>query len=146
MRRISYLSVIFMTVCLAALGGCRSGSAPSAVEERGFDFGSLKAYSITGGDTEAAQLTGFERDSFHSYFVEAAREALAGRGLNESSAGPDVIVRYTLGERLVVTALDAQSRRLIWRGESAGKFLERKFSREWVHELTRQALAGFPKR
>lgn len=138
--------MLALAVCLAALVGCRGGSAPSAVEERGFDFSSLTAYSITGGDTEAAQLTGFERDSFHSYFVEAAREALAVRGLQESTAGPDVIVRYTLGERLVVTALDAQTRRLIWRGESGAKFLERKLSREWVHELTRQALEGFPQR
>ena len=140
------LTVLTAFLALATLmTACRkSGVENTSIEEAGYAFHSLGAFSITGGDTEAAGLSGFQRDSFHSYFVSAAREILLAHNLEESVDYPDIIIRYTLGETLIVTALDAETRRLVWRGESRDTFDARSLTRDSVKTLVRQALERFP--
>ncbi|MFQ5606503.1 MAG: DUF4136 domain-containing protein [Candidatus Zixiibacteriota bacterium] len=136
---------------LLILMGCRPSGNVQRVSEAGYDFGELSAYTITGGDTDAASLTGFEHDKFHVLFVRSAREFLNARGFREvnpdDAEAPqeaDIVMRYTLRETLIITIMDAETRRLIWRGESAAEFTGADLNQESIDGFVRKILSGFP--
>ena len=103
-----------------------------------------------GGDTGEAELTGFKRDAFNNLFARAVRSTLNERGMTEvNSDSPtprrdaDIIIRYTLRERLVITILDEDTRRLIWRGEAANKFDPEDLRQETIDTTVREILSEF---
>lgn len=134
------LSIVFHAGC-APSGGVRQAS------EQSFDFSSATTYSITGGDAEQANFTGFERDKFAGFFQRAVELELGKKGLSpaDPAAGRDarLLVRYSLREKLVITFSDAISRRLVWRGESRDVFTTSKLNQDEISTLVKQALSGF---
>ena len=144
-------SIIISVLALALLSGCRPSGNIQRASEKGYDFGKLSAYTISGGDTEGASLTGFENDTFHILFVRAARSVLNERGLREVNPNDpdapqkaDMVMRYTLSKTLLINVMDAGARRLIWRGESEREFTAEHINPESINELVRDILSGFP--
>lgn len=143
--------IVVLALALALISGCRSSSNIQRASEKGYNFSKLSAYTISGGDTEGASLTGFEHDTFHNLFVRAARSALNERGLQEVNPNDpdapqqaDMVMRYTLRKTLLITVMDASTRRLIWRGESEREFTAESINAELIDELVRDILSGFP--
>ncbi len=135
---------------LLTLVSCGTPQQTRPVADAEADFGSRRNFALTGGVTEEAGLTGFQRDSFGAFFAEAAREMLTKRGLTEVGAtqtdSADYIIRFILRDNLIVTALDPSTRRLIWRGQSDKGLSGEKLSQSVVTKLVEQALNGFPPR
>ena len=138
-------------LALALISGCRPSGSIQRAAEKGYNFAGLSAYTISGGDTEGASLTGFENDTFHNLFVRAARLVLNERGLREVNPNDpdapqkaDMVMRYTLRKTLLITVMDADARRLIWRGESQREFTTESMNPDSINELVRDILSGFP--
>ena len=144
-------NVLIPALALALLSGCRPAGNIQRSAEKGYDFGKLSAYTISGGDTDGASLTGFENDTFHNLFVRSARSVLNERGLREVNPNDpdapqeaDLVMRYTLRKTLLITVIDADSLRLIWRGESEHEFTPEQINSDSIDELVRDILSGFP--
>jgi membrane-bound lytic murein transglycosylase B len=137
-------------VALLSLVSCGTPQQTRPVADAEANFGSRQNFALTGGVTEEAGLTGFQRDSFEAFFTEAAREILIKRGLTEvgetQTDSADYIIRFILRDNLIVTALDPSSRRLIWRGQSDKGLSGETLSQSVVTKLVEQALNGFPPR
>ncbi len=147
----SYLTVRMVGIgVVLSLMSCGSPQQTRPVSDSEANFGDRKNFALTGGVTEEAGLTGFQRDSFGAFFAEAAREILTKRGLTEvgetQTDSADYIIRFILRENLIVTALDPSSRRLIWRGQSNTGLGGETLSQSVVSKLVEQALNGFPPR
>jgi len=142
-----FVNVVVGLLLLSSCGGPRPAQQVSDAE---VNFAARRTYALTGGDTEEAGLSGFQRDSFGAFFNEAINEILSRRGLteftNSSSDSADYIIRYILRDKLIVTALDPVSRRLIWRGQSDDRFVGAELSQDSVSKLVKQATSGFPPR
>lgn len=139
-----WTTLLVAVALLAVFTGCGGYGGGYGAKEAGFDFSAIGAYQISGGDTEGAGLSGFERDSFHNFFVKAANTEMQKRKLEFSAEAPDALLRYTLREKLIVTLLDVETRRLIWRGESSALYSDKELSQDWVTELVKQAMASLP--
>lgn len=143
--------VVVLALAVALISGCRPSANIQRASEKGYDFGKLSAYMISGGDTDGASLTGFEHDTFHNLFVRAARLALNERGKREVNPNDpnapqkaDMVMRYTLRKTLLITVMDANTRRLIWRGESQSEFTPEHMNPDSINELVSDILSGFP--
>ena len=55
-----------------------------------------------------------------------------------------MVMRYTLRKTLLITVMDASTRRLIWRGESKREFRAESMNAELIEALVRDILSGFP--
>ncbi len=139
---LSLVGALLLTV------SCGSPQQMRQASDTEVNFSERKTYSLTGGDTEEAGLTGFKRDSFRAFFNEALNEILAKRGLTEvgesETDSADYIIRYILRDVLVINALDPDSRRLIWRGQSDTGLAGVKLSQSAVTNIVEQAIGGFP--
>jgi hypothetical protein len=146
-RATSRWSVIGALLLVVSCGSLRQTQTISDSE---VNFADRRNFALTGGVTEEAGLTGFQRDSFGAFFAESAREILTSRGLTEVGAShpdsADYIIRYILRDKLIITALDPSSRRLIWRGQSDKGLSGETLSQSVVAELVEQAISGFPPR
>ena len=145
------ITQVVVTLALTLISACRPSSNIQRASEKGYNFGQLSAYTISGGDTDGASLTGFEHDTFHNLFVRAARSALNERGMQEVNPNDpdapqqaDMVMRYTLRKTLLITVMDANTRRLIWRGESEREFTAESMNAESIEALVRDILSGFP--
>jgi len=141
----------FLLMALSLLASCGGGPRPSQqVSDAEVNFSERRTYALTGGDTEEAGLSGFQRDSFRAFFTGAVNEILNRRGLTEvtdsRSDSADYIIRYILRDKLIITALDPKSRRLIWRGQSDDGLPGGGLSQAAVSKLVKQAISGFPPR
>ena len=147
LKNILFVNAVVALLLLSSCGGPQPSQQVSDAE---VNFASRRTYILTGGDTEDAGLSGFQRDSFGAFFTGAINETLSKRGLTEvtdsRSDSADYIIRYILRDKLIVTALDPESRRLIWRGQSDDRFVGAELSQETVSKLVKQAISGFPPR
>ncbi len=145
----SWLASLWATLLIAStIVSCGSPQQMQQVSDAEFNFSERKTYALTGGDTDEAGLSGFQRDSFRTFFDSAVNELLSKRGLSEfgenGTDSADYIIRYILRDRLIITVLEPESKRLIWRGQSDTGLSGATLSLSAVTALVEQAINGFP--
>ena len=146
MLRAALPSAIITALIALSLSACSSSRVGRAQYDPEVNFPTMTRFGFTTGDVSFLKLSSYEADQFEQTFRQATKDILLGQGMLRVDFGdsPDLLIRYTVRERLIIRIIDAQTRGLIWRGESSSEINSPRVQPDEIEMAVSEALAGYP--
>ena len=146
MLRVSLSSAIITALIALSFSACSSSKIGQAQFDPEVNYPTMTRFGFTAGDVSFLKLSSYEADQFERTFRQAAKDILLGQGMLrvDFSDSPDLLISYSVRERLIIRIVNAQTRGLIWRGESASEINGPRVQPDEIEMAVSEALAGYP--
>ena len=144
--KMSRSSAIIIALLALSFSACPSTKIGRTQFDPEVNYLSMNRFGFTTGDVSFLKLSSYEADQFEQSFRQATKDILLGRGMLrvDYSDSPDLLISYSVRERLVIRIIDAQTRGLIWRGESASEINGPRVQSADIEMAVSEALSGYP--